>query len=72
MKKWACYSLMLMALQCYNASFDMLLKRLLEFCELSTTVFKGHSFRIGVAISATGVNQMHKLELRVDGHQMLS
>ena len=32
--------------------FDRLLKRLLEFCGLSTTVFKGHSFRIGAATSA--------------------
>ena len=29
--------------------FDMLHKHLLEFCGLSTTVFKGHSFRIGAA-----------------------
>ena len=32
--------------------FDAILKRLLEFCGLSTKVFKGHSFRIGAATSA--------------------
>ena len=32
--------------------FDFLLKHLLEFCGLSSQVFKGHSFRIGAATSA--------------------
>ncbi|MEG7522171.1 MAG: hypothetical protein M3H12_03610, partial [Chromatiales bacterium] len=32
--------------------FDLSLKHLLEFCGLSSTVFKGHSFRIGAATSA--------------------
>ena len=42
---------MYMAHQCY-AEFDFLLKHLLEFCGLSSQVFKGHSFRIGAATSA--------------------
>ena len=32
--------------------FDRLLKHLLQFCGLSTTLFKGHSFKIGAATSA--------------------
>ena len=32
--------------------FDAILKRLLEFCGLSSKVFKGHSFRIAAATSA--------------------
>ena len=32
--------------------FDIILKCLLEFCGLSTKVFKGHSFSIGAATSA--------------------
>ena len=32
--------------------FDLFLKNLIEFCGLSSKVFKGHSFRIGAATSA--------------------
>ena len=32
--------------------FDAILKRLLEFCGLSSKVFKGQSFRIAAATSA--------------------
>ena len=39
--------------------FDVILKRLVEFCGLNTKVLKGHSFRIGAVTWASGT---HKLD----------
>ncbi|KAK2188217.1 hypothetical protein NP493_140g04020 [Ridgeia piscesae] len=48
--------------------FDFLLKHLLEFCGLSSQVFKGHSFRIGGATSAAlRESPMHRSEQRGGG-----